>query len=136
VRQEAQESEFSEASSLTPHASRLSLTRGARAKGGYLGTTPELLEDEKGHDQSLGWMAAYYRTLEPWTDRIALTADYMSDRNIFGGGGAGVYWWFTRQIDVITGWVWFNDTKLNPCPNGMFTIQLDVDVNFKRKLPE
>jgi len=109
---------------------------GTFAVGGYQGLTRKLMLSSDGGDQDYGYMLSYYRTLEPWTDRIGFSADYMSGENILGGGGVGLYWWFTKQIDVITGWVWFNDTKLNPFPNGLFTIQLDVDVNFKRKLPE
>ena len=109
---------------------------GTFAVGGYYGLTQSLMLSSDGGDQDGGYMLSYNRTLEPWTDRIALTADYISGKNILGGGGAGLYWWFSKQIDVITGWVWFNDTKLNPFPTGLFTIQLDVDVNFKRKLPE
>jgi hypothetical protein len=109
---------------------------GTFAAGGYYGLTRDLMRSSDGGNQDGGYMLSYYRTLEPWTDRIALSADYLSGKNILGGGGVGLYWWFTKQIDVITGWVWFNDTELNPFPTGAFTIQLDVDIDFKRMLPK
>lgn len=107
---------------------------GSFSAGGYLGTTRDLLESAEGEDQSLGWMLSYYRTLEPLTDRLAVTADWMSGENLFGAGGVGMYLWFTPRIDLILGWVWFNETDLNPYPNGLFTIQLDLDVDFERFL--
>ena len=107
---------------------------GSLAAGFYQGTTRDLLESSDGEDQSRGYMAAYYRTLEPWTERLAITADYMSGKNLYGGGGVGLYLWPSRSVDVILGWVWFNDGELNPYPNGLFTIQLDVDLDFQRHL--
>jgi hypothetical protein len=105
--------------------------------GGYKGLKPKLLRSATGKNQDLGYMVSFYRTLEPWTERIAVTADYMSGKNVFGGGGAGLYFWFTKSIAVITGWVWFNDQKLNqPFRDGVFTIQLDIDFNFKNALPD
>jgi len=108
---------------------------GSVSIGGYRGLTPELMESAGGADQDWGYMASYYRTFEPLTDRVAFAADYMSGKNVIGGGGAGLYFWFNKSIDLILGWVWFNDRELNyPYRNGVFTIQLDVDFNLKRKL--
>ena len=106
---------------------------GSIAAGIYKGLNEDLLEDENGNDQSLGWMVSYYRTLEPFTDRIGVSADYMSGKNIFSGGGVGAYFWFTKFIDLILGWVWFENQELNP-KSGLFTIQLDVDLDFARSL--
>lgn len=106
---------------------------GSVAVGVYKGLNPDLLEDENGDDHSLGWMVSYYRTLDPLTDRIAVSADYMSGENVFSGGGVGLYFWFTKSIDLILGWVWFENHALNP-EDGLFTLQLDVDLDFERFL--
>jgi len=39
-------------------------------------------------------------------------------------------------VDLFLGRVWFNETDLNPYPNGLFTIRLDVDMDLKRFLPK
>ncbi len=110
---------------------------GTVSVGGYKGLKPKLLKSAAGKNQDLGYLVSFYRTLEPWTERLAVTADYMSGKNVFGGGGAGLYFWLTKSIDVIMGWVWFNDEKLNqPFRDGVFTIQLDIDFNFKNVLPD
>lgn len=109
---------------------------GSISIGGYKGLNKNLLVNSDGERDDTGFMVAYYRTLEPLTDRIAIAADWMSGKNAFGGGGAGLYFWFTKQIDLILGWVWFNDTGINAYPNGVFTIQLDIDFDFKRNLED
>jgi len=42
-----------------------------------------------------------------------LVGDYASGRNTIGGGGIGVYYYFTPEISLITGPILFNDYKLN-----------------------
>jgi len=44
--------------------------------------------------------------------------------NLIGGGGIGVYYYFTKDVSILTGPVWFNDKTLNG-PTKM-TVQLDV----------
>jgi len=107
---------------------------GSIGGGFYKGLNSSLLLNGNGDKEDIGFMVSYYRTLEPLTDRIAIAADWMSGKNVFGGGGVGLYFWFTKSIDLITGWVWFNDTRINNFQDGIFTIQLDIDFNFKRKL--
>jgi len=107
---------------------------GTISVGGYKGLNKNLFISSEGKEGDSGFMVAYYRTLEPLTDRIAISADWMSGKNVFGGGGAGLYFWFTKSIDLIMGWVWFNDTGINQFPNGIFTIQLDIDFDLKRNL--
>ncbi len=109
---------------------------GSIAIGFYKGLNKNLFLNSEGDAEDTGFMIAYYRTLEPLTNRIGITADWMSGQNVFGGGGAGLYFWFTKQIDLIMGWVWFNDTEINSYPDGIFTIQLDIDFDFKRNLEE
>lgn len=110
---------------------------GTISVGGYKGLKPKLLKSAAGKNQDLGYLVSFYRTLEPFTDRIAVTADYMSGKNVFGGGGAGLYFWLNKSIDVIMGWVWFNDEGLNqPFRDGVFTIQVDIDFNFKNAISD
>ena len=46
--------------------------------------------------------------------------------NAIGGGGAGVYYFFTPDISLLTGPVWFND----PGINGRMKWTTQLDINF------
>lgn len=109
---------------------------GSISAGFYKGLNKNLFVSSEADTEDTGFMVAYYRTLEPLTDRVAITADWMSGKNVFGGGGAGLYFWFSKTVDLIMGWVWFNDTGINPYQKGIFTIQLDIDFDFKRDMEE
>ena len=67
-------------------------------------------------------MAAFDHAIVP--GRVVLAGDYASGENLIGGGGIGVYYYFTKDVSILTGPVWFNDKTLNG-PTKM-TVQLDV----------
>jgi hypothetical protein len=52
-------------------------------------------------------------------------ADYASGKNFIGGGGFGIYHFFTKDIDLLTGPVWFNDHVING--GWKWTVQLDIN---------
>ncbi len=52
-------------------------------------------------------------------------ADYASGKNLIGGGGFGMYHFFTKDISLLTGPVWFNDHVING--GWKWTVQLDVN---------
>jgi len=45
--------------------------------------------------------------------------------NAIGGGGIGLYCYFTKDIDLLVGPVWFNDEGINGSTK--WTVQLDVN---------
>lgn len=55
-----------------------------------------------------------------------LCGDYASGKNTIGGGGVGIYYYFTPDIDIVTGPVWFNSAKLN----GKWKWTVQIDFNF------
>lgn len=57
-----------------------------------------------------------------WT----LAADYASGKNFIGGGGVGMYHYFTKDISLLTGPVWFNDHVIN----GQWKWTVQLDINF------
>ena len=59
-------------------------------------------------------------------NRIVFAADYASGKNAIGGGGFGFYYFFTKDISLLTGPVWFNDTDVNG--RWKWTVQLDINV--------
>lgn len=75
-------------------------------------------------------------------NKINFFADVMTGKNVFGGGGPGVGIYFTPAIDILTGPIFFFDKALQPPfpPAGegsrmMWTVQLDVDIDFSKAPP-
>ena len=56
-----------------------------------------------------------------WT----FAADYASGKNYIGGGGFWMYHFFTKDISLLTGPVWFNDHAING--QWKWTVQLDIN---------
>lgn len=99
--------------------------------GLYAGNRKVLLSST-GARRNTGIMAGYDVTLASAKDaagefgRIVLAGDWISGRNALGAGGAGVYYYFARNVDVLAGPVWFNDRALN----GDWKWTTQVDANF------
>lgn len=86
-----------------------------------------------------GFMIAFDRGFLPTNDcegkeyhKIVLAADYASGKNTIGGGGVGIYYYFTPDISLLTGPVWFNDAHLNG--SWKWTVQLDINVPIRSKI--
>jgi hypothetical protein len=98
---------------------------------GYWGNAA-LLRSSDGDRQNTGFMAAYDRGFVPVSSpdgdfsRLAVAGDYASGNNAIGGGGVGMYVYFTRKISLLMGPVWFNDEGLN----GDWKWSTQLDVNF------
>lgn len=98
---------------------------------GYAGN-PKTLVDSGGVKEAAGFMVAYDRSFldvkDPKGDfcRFDLAADYVSGRNAIGGGGVGLYYYFTKDLDVLAGPVWFNERALN----GRWKWTTQVDLTF------
>ena len=98
--------------------------------GAYLGNA-NTLRGSDGALQNTGVMAAYdfgfwqKKSTAGDYNRLVLAGDFASGRNAIGGGGAGLYYYFTKNIDILTGPVWFNDPGLNG--DWKWTTQLDIN---------
>lgn len=55
-----------------------------------------------------------------------LCADYASGKNIIGGGGIGIYYYFNPDISILSGPVWFNSEKYN----GKWKWSIQIDISF------
>lgn len=79
-----------------------------------------------------GFMIGYDRGFLPAKDadgeynKWVFAADYATGENALGGGGFGIYHYFTRNIDLLTGPVWFNEKDIN----GVWKWTLQLDINF------
>ena len=74
--------------------------------------------------EEAGWMAGYDRYIIK--DKVLFAADYASGDNAIGGGGAGIYYFFTKDVSLLVGPVWFNDTGVNGYTK--WTVQLDINL--------
>ena len=102
--------------------------------GGYLGNAKTLV-NSAGQSDNAGIMLAMdhgvWNVKEQNGDaysRWVFAADWMSGKNAVGGGGAGLYYYFTKNISLLTGPVFFNDAGING--QWKWTTQLDINVPF------
>ncbi len=70
----------------------------------------QTLRSSNNRMQDRGYMASVQHKL---SDHASLVADYESGRNVLGGGGVGASYNLTKQCNLVTGPVWFNDRGLN-----------------------
>jgi hypothetical protein len=91
---------------------------------GYYGN-PGTLKDSSGNCANTGFMVAFDRTLDK-KGKWVLGGDYASGKNFIGGGAVGVYYYFTKDISLLTGPVWFNDKGIN----GDMKVTTQLDINF------
>lgn len=103
--------------------------------GAYYGNSSTLVDGNGKKDNAgvmIGWdrplLSAKDKDGKVLYDRLILAADYASGKNAIGGGGVGLYYYFTKDISLLTGPVFFNDEKLNG--NWKWTIQLDINANL------
>ena len=91
-----------------------------------------VLVDKNGEKENAGFMAAFDRAFLPVKDkegnefsRVVFAADYASGKNAIGGGGAGLYYFFTKDISLLAGPVFFNEEAING--KWKWTVQLDIN---------
>ena len=91
------------------------------------------LRSSSDDEQNMGFMIAYDKGFLSTTDksgneykRVVLAADYISGKNYMGGGGFGLYYYFTKDISLLVGPIWMNDTMLN----GPMKITTQLDINI------
>jgi hypothetical protein len=101
--------------------------------GPYIGNHSALISSN-GDPKNSGFMVAFDHGFIPVKDKdgnvdhnkLVLAADYASGKNAIGGGGVGLYYFFTKDISLLTGPVWFNDQGING--KWKWTVQLDINL--------
>ena len=97
-----------------------------RLHAGYYFANSSVLKDANGGEENDGFMIGWDRWLIP--DKLMIAADYMSGDNVLGGGGVGLYFYFTKNISLLVGPVWYKDENLNG--ETKFTFQLDINTDI------
>lgn len=109
---------------------------GRLSAGPYIGNSKTLVDGNGVKDNS-GFMAAFDHGFHTVSDKSGeyskwvFAADYCSGKNVLGGGGVGLYYYFTKDISLLTGPVWFNDKSVNG--KWKWTIQLDINLGLFHK---
>ncbi len=105
---------------------------GRISAGPYIGNKKVLI-DKNGDKENTGIMVAFDRGFMPVKDKngneynkLVFAADYASGKNALGGGGFGLYYYFTKDISLLTGPVWFNEEAING--KWKWTVQLDINL--------
>ena len=95
-----------------------------RIAASYYAGNGGVLRSGAGDKDNTGFMAAFDHAIVP--GKWVLAGDYASGKNAIGGGGIGVYYYFTKDISLLAGPVWFNDSAIN----GPTKMTAQLDVNF------
>lgn len=104
---------------------------GRLSAGPYIGNGKVLLAKD-GTKENKGYMVAFDRGFMPVKDhdgeynKFVFAADYASAKNAIGGGGFGLYYFFTKNISLLTGPVYFNEKAIN----GTWKWTTQLDINF------
>ena len=102
--------------------------------GGYVGNAKTLVNSDGKSDNAgimIGMDHGFCNVKDKNGDEYSkwvFAADWMSGKNAVGGGGAGLYHYFTKNISLLTGPVWFNDKGING--EWKWTTQLDINIPF------
>ena len=102
--------------------------------GFYNGLNKNLMLSSDGGEQRSGLMAGWFSPdiKAPYINKMVLTADIMTGSNALGAWGGGIYFYFTPQISLLTGPVWFFDREMQPGKaDFLWTMQLDIDFDVK-----
>jgi hypothetical protein len=124
---------------------------GTLTVGGYYGLNEKLLVSSSGETQRAGLIAGWTSPDVvfnlPGLNKINFNADIQTGKNAFGAVGAGVGIYFTPSIDILTGPVFFFDSKTTAQvgppgaaiganrPDWLWTVQLDVDFDLRPAKP-
>src|SRR5439155_793286 len=105
------------------------------AAGLYHGMNDVLLTNSDGKIVKTGAMVGFFspdiKVGAKGLQKLNLTADIQTGKNVLGGGGVGLYFYFTPYIDLLTGPVWYTDRKLQPGGKKyLWTTQVDIDIPF------
>jgi hypothetical protein len=107
---------------------------GRISAGPYLGNK-KLLLDKNGEKENSGFMVAFDRGFFPVKDsanneynKVVIAADYASGKNIVGGTGVGANYYFTKDVSLLIGGVFFNEKAING--EWKLTTQLDINLPF------
>lgn len=104
-----------------------------RLHAGLYSGNAKALRSSTDKKENTGYMVAYDHGFFSTKDKagneynqVVFAADYASGKNYIGGGGVGLYYYFTKDVSMLVGPVWFNDKGIN----GKIKVTTQLDINF------
>jgi hypothetical protein len=105
---------------------------GRLSVGPYFGNK-DLLINANGGKENTGFMVAFDRGFFSTKDaagneynKVVFAADYASGKNAIGAYGAGLYYFFTKDISLLAGPLFYNEKAIN----GTWQLSTQLDINF------
>jgi hypothetical protein len=103
------------------------------AAGVYHGTSDIPFTNSDGHKAKtgarVGWFSPDIKVGLKGLEKINLTTDVETGKNMLGGGGVRFYVYFNSSISLLIGPMWYTDRHLRPGgADHLWTTQLDVDI--------
>lgn len=92
--------------------------------GYYIGNKDVLGEDNGGF--LFGFDRSILADKSGGYNKVVLSLDYCDGDNALGGGAAGLYYYFNKDISLLMGPVWFNNEAING--DWKWTVQIDINV--------
>lgn len=112
---------------------------GTLGVGGYYGAGSEILWTGSEGEERAGFMASWaspeVKLGLPGLEKMLFAADLSTGNNWFGAVGASAVLYFTSNVALLTGPVFFLDSDLYEATYGsdfMWTAQIDVDIPFRK----
>ena len=110
------------------------------AGGFYTGLNDALFTNREGDIEKtgalVGWLSPDIKIGRTGLQKLNLTADIQTGKNILGAGGFELYVYFNDDVDLLMGPVWFFDKARQPGGSSfMWTTQVDVDIPLGKKTP-
>ncbi len=107
------------------------------AAGFYHGLNQALFTNSDGRVVQTGAMVGFFspdiQVGRKGLRKINFTADVQTGKNVLGAWGVGMYVFFTDNISLLMGPVFFFDRNVQPGGSAhMWTVQLDVDIPLGR----
>lgn len=106
---------------------------GALQAGAYYGGNAALFRAPDGSESRSGVLAGWVSPAiaVPHLDKVVLTWDLQTGRNVLGATGGGAYAYFTPAVALLTGPVFFFEKELQPGGTSwLWSLQLDVDLDL------
>jgi hypothetical protein len=105
--------------------------------GGYRGFNKSLFASSVGNVHQEGFLVGAtspdFMINLKGLKKIQLAADIQTGKNLLGAWGGGAYIYFTDDISLLTGPVYFFDPNLQPGQSEfLWTMQLDINVSLDR----
>jgi hypothetical protein len=110
---------------------------GYLAGGVYFGTNDALFTNSEGEvaktGAMIGWASPDIKVGVKGLSKITVIADVQTGKNVLGGGGVGLDFYFNDYIALIVGPVFYFDKALQPGgARTLWTTQVDIDIPFGR----